>query len=72
MADPKIEAKQIALAAAQGVAIALSHRKREDKAVDFVRPPIIICGLPKFLYEAVLEADAEGNVSVTSVTPQRA
>jgi hypothetical protein len=70
MADPKIDPKQIALAAAQGVAIALSHRKGEDKGAEFIRPPIIICGLPKILYEAVLTADPDGKVTVQSVTQQ--
>jgi hypothetical protein len=69
MADPKIEAHQIALAAAQGVAIALSHRPP---------PPLpphlrhIICGLPKHMFEVVLQADNEGTVSVKSLTAQSA
>ena len=68
MADPKIEAKKIAMAAAQGVAIALSHHPEDKRAI---LPPHIICGMPKFLYEAVLVADAQGNVSVKTVTEQR-
>jgi hypothetical protein len=68
MADPKFEAHQLAIAAAHGVAIALSHRPGQSKQ-EFHLPPHIICGLPKFLFEAVLQADREGLVSVKSVTP---
>jgi hypothetical protein len=68
MADPKIQAKQIAIAAAKGVAIALSRRGEEKHT--YV-PPHIVCGYPPFIYEAVLEADADGNLNVKSVTEQR-
>ena len=71
MADPKFEAHQLAKAAAQGVAIALSHRAQQSKQ-EFHLPPRIICGLPKYLFEAVLQADNEGTVIVKSLTAQSA
>lgn len=72
MADVKIdatEAKQLAMAAAQGVAIALTHRRAHAKEARL--PPHIVCGYPPFLYEAQLVADAEGNVAVTSLQESR-
>jgi|GEM_PF-7033704 hypothetical protein len=73
MADPKFEAHQLALAAAQGVAIALSHRPQPQQTKqEFVLPPRIICGLPKYLFEAVLQANNEGTVIVKSLTAQNA
>src|SRR5208282_4095848 len=61
MVDVKIDAthaKQLAVAAAQGVAIALSIR--EDKRASI--PPHIVCGIPPYIFEAALAADAAGNV----------
>jgi hypothetical protein len=71
MADPKLEAHHLAVAAGQGVAIALSRRPQQSRQ-EFHFPPHIICGLPKYLYEVVLQADAEGAVSVKSVVEAKA
>jgi hypothetical protein len=68
MAVTKVEAGHIAQAAAHGVALALSLHGQETKQ-EFHLPPHIICGLPKYLFEAVLQADREGMVTVKSVTP---
>jgi hypothetical protein len=70
MADPKFEAHQLAMAAAQGVAIALSHRPQQSKQEAHL-PPRIICGLPKYLFEAVLQADGDGLVSVKSMAESK-
>ena len=68
MAVTKVQASHLAQAAAHGVALALSLRAQETKQ-EFHLPPHIICGLPKYLFEAVLQADREGMVTVKSVTP---
>jgi hypothetical protein len=70
MAVTKLQASHIARAAAQGVAIALSHRPQQSKE-EFALPPHIICGLPAFLFEVELKADREGNVTVGNVAESR-
>jgi hypothetical protein len=66
MAVTKLQASQIARAAAQGVAIALSNRPQQPKE-EFVLPHII-CGIPAHIFQAELKADREGNVTVGAVT----
>jgi hypothetical protein len=63
------KAKQIAMAAAQGVAIALSHRGTPKE--EFFIPPHIICGIPPFIFEVPLRADAEGKVVTGSAVQSR-
>jgi hypothetical protein len=53
--------KELALAAAQGVAIALTARKAQPGASteEFIRPPLI-CGYPREMFEVPIEADDKG------------
>jgi hypothetical protein len=67
----KAEASQIAKAAAQGVAIALSHRPQGSKEEFFI-PPHVVCGIPPYIFQAVLKADAQGTVGVGPITETKA
>jgi hypothetical protein len=67
MAVTKVEAGHIAQAAAHGVALALSLRRQETKQ-EFHLPPHIICGIPPYIFEAVLKAGPEGTVTVGAIT----
>ena len=67
MAVTKLEASQIARAAAQGVAIALCTHPQQSKQ-EFHLPPHIICGIPPYIFQAVLKADNEGLVTVGGIT----
>ena len=67
MAVSKLEANHIALAAAHGVAIALSLRNQESKQ-EFVLPPHIICGIPPYIFQAVLKAGPDNTVTVGGIT----
>jgi hypothetical protein len=71
MAVTKLEANHIAQAAAQGVALALSLRGQESKQ-EFHLPPHIICGIPPYIFEAVLKAGPEGTVTVGGITEAKA
>ena len=70
MAVTKLEASQIARAAAQGVAIALSTHPQQSKQ-EFHLPPHIICGIPPYIFQAVLKAGPEGTVTVGAITEAR-
>jgi hypothetical protein len=59
----RLEAEQVALAAARGVAIALAAGKPPAPRAEWR----IICGIPPVIYEAFLQADAEGNIAIKSV-----
>ena len=67
MAVTKLEANHIAQAAAHGAALALSLRGQESKQ-EFHLPPHIICGIPPYIFQAVLKADNEGLVTVGGIT----
>jgi hypothetical protein len=69
MTTVKVDAKQVARFAAQGVAIALAAR---TETPEFRGPFHIICGIPKEIFEVTLEADAAGGFKVASVQLQRA
>jgi hypothetical protein len=59
----KLEPKQVAQAAARGVAIALAGVGQAPPRGEWR----IICGIPPVIFEAVLQADAAGNVTVASM-----
>jgi hypothetical protein len=67
MAVTKLEANHIALAAAHGVALALSLRGQESKQ-EFHLPPHIICGIPPYIFQAVLKPGPDNTVTVGGVT----
>lgn len=64
--------KDFALAAAQGVAIALNARGGEAKseALRTVLPPRIICGIPPVIFEVQL-TDVNGVISTGAVTEKQ-
>ncbi len=64
--------KEIAKAAAQGVAIALSARKPAPGGVkeDFYIPPYLICGIPPYIFEVALTPDQAGGFSSGEPTPK--
>ena len=66
MAVTKLQASQIARAAAQGVAIALSNRPQQPKKNSFSRTSS--AGYRPHIFQAELKADREGNVTVGAVT----
>jgi len=70
MAVTKLEANHIAQAAAHGVALALSLRGQESKQ-EFHLPPHIICGIPPYIFEAVLKAGPDNTVTVGGITEAR-
>jgi hypothetical protein len=70
MAVTKVQASHLAQAAAHGVALALSLRGQESKQ-EFHLPPHIICGIPPYIFEAVLKAGPEGTVTVGAITESR-
>ncbi len=55
--------KELAMAAAQGVAIALNARRAAAAKEEFFHRPIIICGIPQEIYEVPLELDEGGLVT---------
>ncbi|HUI22138.1 MAG TPA: hypothetical protein VLZ74_13975 [Methylocella sp.] len=68
MAATKVDARKIAKAAAEGVAIALAAREE---------PPIhgpfhIICGIPPEVFEITLESEQAGGFKVGAIKPQAA
>jgi hypothetical protein len=67
MAVTKVEANHIAQAAAHGVALALSLRGQESKQECHL-PPHIICGIPPYIFEAVLKAGPDNTVTVGGIT----
>jgi hypothetical protein len=71
MADPKLEAHHLALAAAQGVAIALSHRPQQGTQ-EFHLPPRIICGIPPYIFEAAFKHGPDNTVTVGAITEAKA
>jgi len=64
--------KELAAAAAQGVAIALNARgaKPGAKEEKFVLPHRIICGIPQHLYEVGFTPSPGGGVSPTEPKQQ--
>lgn len=69
----RIKAEQIARAAAQGVAIALSARSVSGDLDDLgTLGPIVMGNFPEELFEVTLERDAaSGEISVKSLRPQK-
>lgn len=65
--------KEIARAAAQGVAIALNARSAAPGAVKdalFV-PPHLICGIPPVIFEVALKPDSAGVYTPGEPTPTK-
>lgn len=67
MAAPKIEAKHVARAAAEGVAIALAARADPE----FRAPFHIIVGIPPDIFRVSLEPGEGGEVNVGRIDPTR-
>jgi hypothetical protein len=67
MAVTKVEANHLAQAAAHGVALALSLRGQESRQ-DHVLPPHIICGIPPYIFQAVLKPGPDNTVVVGPIT----
>jgi hypothetical protein len=74
MSEP-LSPRDIAVAAAQGVAIALNARSSKggaaaapapDIAENYIRKPII-CGMPTVLFEVFLKADSTGVLGVGNI-----
>lgn len=65
----RIPAEQIARAAAQGVAIALSARNFSGDLE--ARGPIVMGNFPEELFQVSLERDASGGFVVKSIQPYR-
>jgi len=63
--------KDLALAAAQGVAIALNARKTQPGAAteEFFRPPLI-CGIPPAIFEVDIKPDANGLFAPVGIVSQ--
>jgi hypothetical protein len=62
----KLSPNDIAMAAAQGVAIALNARKLKANAVgDELVYPIhhIICGIPQYMFDVAITQGTDGNFS---------
>lgn len=69
-----LSSKEIATAAAQGVAIALNARIKQGVApaevAEFIRNPLIF-GIPPVLFEVVVKPDPVTGFSVHSIEQQR-
>jgi hypothetical protein len=65
--------KEIAMAAAQGVAIALSARtaKTGGGKDELYKPPRLICGIPPVLYAIDFAPDGQGGFTPGGIQPQK-
>ena len=65
--------KEIARAAAQGVAIALNARSASPGAAKeaLFLPPHIICGIPPAIFEVSLKPDSAGVYAPSEPTPTK-
>jgi hypothetical protein len=63
--------KELALAAAQGVAIALTARKAQPGASteEFIRPPFI-CGIPPAIFQVDIKPDDNGTFAPGPIVSQ--
>jgi hypothetical protein len=64
--------KEIAIAAAQGVAIALSARKPKPGAPTeelFFRPPLV-CGIPPAIFEVDIKPNPDGTYTLGGIVSQ--
>jgi hypothetical protein len=66
MTASKVDARKIARAAAEGVAIALAAREETP-----IRAPFhIICGIPSEIFDVTLESDPTGGVKIGAIQAQ--
>jgi hypothetical protein len=71
MGPENINAEQVARAAAQGVAIALSARQESDDLNFGLGGPIVMGYFPDNMFEVSLERDtASGEITVKSLQPK--
>jgi hypothetical protein len=64
--------KDIAIAAAQGVAIALNARKQKPGAAkdEFVFRPPLVCGIPPAIFEVDIKPDTSGTYTLGGIVAQ--